>query len=296
MPKIPIVDAHVHLWDPQRFRIPWLDGDTLLERPFGLADYREQTAGLAITAFVYVQVEVAPAYGLSEARTVAALAAEDPRLKAIVAYAPLEDGHCVRAYLDDLVRLSPLIRGVRRITQGEADPAFCLRPAFVEGVRQLADYDLSCDLCLYHTQLGPTVELVRHCPDVRFMLDHIAKPGIRAGEIERWRTELSALADLPNVWCKISGVVTEADHSSWTSAQISPYINHALAVFGEDRVLFGSDWPVVLKAANYRRWVETLDELTAGLSETARAKLWATNAQRFYRTGGVEGFTSPQTN
>lgn len=283
MPAIPIVDAHVHLWDPERQRIPWLDGDPLLERPFGLTDYWAQTAGLDIAAFVYVQVEVAPAYGLTEARMVAALAAEEPRLQAIVAYAPLEDGRRVRGYLDDLVGLSPLIRGVRRITQGEADPAFCLRPAFIEGVRQLADYDLSCDLCLYHTQLGSTVELVRQCPEVRFMLDHIAKPGIRIGEIERWRAELSALADLPNVWCKISGVVTEADHTSWSVEQIKPYITHALAVFGEDRVAFGSDWPVLLKAADYRRWVATLDTLTVGLSRTAQAKLWAENARRFYR-------------
>ncbi len=283
MPEIPIVDAHVHLWDPERQRIPWLDGDPLLERPFGLTDYWAQTAGLDIAAFVYVQVEVAPAYGLTEARMVAALAAEEPRLQAIVAYAPLEDGRRVRGYLDDLVGLSPLIRGVRRITQGEADPAFCLRPAFIEGVRQLADYDLSCDLCLYHTQLGPTVELVRQCPEVRFMLDHIAKPGIRISEIERWRAELSALADLPNVWCKISGVVTEADHASWSVEQIKPYITHALAVFGEDRVAFGSDWPVLLKAADYRRWVATLDTLTVGLSRTAQAKLWAENARRFYR-------------
>lgn len=283
MPEIPIVDAHVHLWDPERQRIPWLDGDPLLDRPFGLTDYWAQTAGLDIAAFVYVQVEVAPAYGLTEARMVAALATEEPRLQAIVAYAPLEDGRRIRGYLDDLVGLSPLIRGVRRITQGEADPAFCLRPAFIEGVRQLADYDLSCDLCLYHTQLGPTVELVRQCPEVRFMLDHIAKPGIRISEIERWRAELSALADLPNVWCKISGVVTEADHASWSVEQIKPYITHALAVFGEDRVAFGSDWPVLLKAADYRRWVATLDTLTVGLSRTAQAKLWAENARRFYR-------------
>lgn len=285
MPDAPIVDAHVHLWDPALMRIPWLDGNAALERPFGLAEYREHTAGLEVEAFVYLQVEVAPAYALSEARHVAGLAAEDPRLQAIVAYAPLEDGRRARSFLDDLVRVSPLVRGVRRITQGEPDPAFCLRPGFVEGVRQLPDYGLTCDLCIYHPQLGPTIELVRRCPEVTFMLDHIAKPGIRAGELEPWRAQLAELAELPNVWCKISGVVTEADHAAWTPEQIGPYVAHALAVFGEERVAFGSDWPVVVPAGGYRRWVETLDGLTAHLAPAARRKLWAENARRFYRLG-----------
>jgi L-fuconolactonase len=287
MPDLPIVDAHVHLWDPGLMRIPWLDGDATLERPFGLAEYREHTAGIAIEAFVYLQVEVAPAYGLSEARHVAALAATDPRLRAIVAWAPLEDGARARSYLADLVAISPLVRGVRRITQGEADPAFCLRPGFVEGVKLLPEFGLTCDLCIYHPQLGPTLELVRRCPEVTFMLDHIAKPGIRAGELEPWRSQLAELAALPNVTCKVSGVITEADNERWTLESIAPYVAHALAVFGEDRVAYGSDWPVSLKAGGYRRWVEALDALTADLSPAARRKLWADNARRFYRLEGV---------
>jgi len=283
MPETSIIDAHVHLWDPQRLRIPWLDGNATLNRPFGLAEYAAHTAGLPVEAFVYVQVDVAPAYALTEVRLVAAQAAAEPRLQAIVAFAPLEDGLRVRSYLDDLVRLSPLVRGVRRLTQGEADPAFCLRPGFVEGVRQLADYGLSCDLCLFHPQLGPTIELVRRCPEVHFMLDHIAKPGIRAGELEPWGAQLAELAALPNVVCKLSGVVTEAEYDSWTPESIAPYIAHALAVFGEERVAFGSDWPVVLLASEYRRWVATLDALTSELAPSAKRKLWAENARRFYR-------------
>ena len=286
MPDFPIVDAHVHLWDPELMRIPWLDAVAELNRPFGLAEYRAHTAGVAVAELIYVQVEVAPAYALSEARRAAALAAEEPRLRAIVAYAPLEDGARARSYLDDLVQISPLVRGVRRITQGEADPAFCLRPGFVEGVRLLPAYGLTCDLCIYHHQLGPTVELVRRCPEVTFMLDHIAKPGIRAGAQEPWRAQLAELAALPNVMCKISGVVTEADHAAWTPEQIGPYVAHALAVFGEERVAFGSDWPVVVQAGGYRRWAETLDGLTAHLSPAARRKLWAENARRFYRLEG----------
>lgn len=283
MPPVSIVDAHLHLWDPERFRMPWLDGDATLERPYGPDKYAAHTAGLPIEAMVYLQVDVEPAYGLLEAAWVAALARDEPRLRAIVAWAPIEHGRRARAYLDALVATSPLITGVRRILQGEPDPAFCLRPDFVEGVRLLPEYGLSFDICIYHHQLPGAIELARRCPETRFMLDHIGKPDIRTGAIEPWRAQIAELAALPNVSCKISGVATEADHASWTAETIAPYIAHALEAFGEDRVAFGGDWPVALLATSYRRWVDTLDALTAHLSDAARRKLWAENARRFYR-------------
>jgi L-fuconolactonase len=283
MPDLPIIDAHVHLWDPARFRMAWLDGSDLLGRRYLLDQYRAHTAGLAIEALVYLQVDVAPAYGLLEAQFVAGLAAHDPRIGAIVAWAPLEDGDCARTYLDALVGLSPLVKGVRRIVQSEPDAGFCLRPGFVRGVRLLAEYGLSCDICIQHEQLAATIALVRQCPEVQFMLDHLGKPAIKAGQLEPWRTQLAELAALPNVLCKISGVATEADHAGWTVEQIAPYVRHALDVFGDDRVAFGGDWPVVLLASEYRRWVDALDALTRDRSPAARRKLWAENARRFYR-------------
>jgi L-fuconolactonase len=283
MPETPIIDAHLHLWDPRRFRINWLDGSALLNQPYGLAEYREHTAGIAIAAMVYVQVDVDPAYALLEAAWVAELARQDPRLQALVAYAPVEHGEITRTFLDALVATTPLVRGVRRILQGEPDPAFCLRPGFVRGVELLARYGLSFDLCITHHQLESAIELVRRCPGVQFMLDHIAKPDIRAGLLDPWRAHMRALAALPNVMCKISGIVTEANHQGWTEDDLRPYVEHALDCFGEDRVAFGGDWPVALLATPYRRWVETLDALTTELSADAKRKLWAENAQRFYR-------------
>lgn len=283
MPHVPIVDAHVHLWDPARFRMPWLDGKSLLDRPYLLAEYREHTAGLPIEAMVYLQVEVQPAYALLEAQFVAELARHDERLRAIVAWAPLEDGDCARSYLDALVRISPLVKGVRRIVQDEPDVDFCLRPGFVRGTRLLAEYGLTCDLCIRHPQLAATIELVRQCPEVQFILDHIGKPAIAAGLREPWQAQLAELAALPNVICKISGAVTEADHQGWTEAQLAPYLRHALGVFGPERVAFGGDWPVVLLASEYRRWVDTLGALVAGWPEADARKLWAENARRFYR-------------
>jgi L-fuconolactonase len=283
MPAFPIIDSHVHLWDPQRFRITWIDGDPLLDQAYGLEAFHEHTRGVAIEAFVYLEVNVEPAYALLEARHIAGLMAEDPRLRAIVAWAPLEHGTRLRSYLEALTAIDPRIRGVRRVVQGEPDPGFSARPDFVRGVQLLPEFGLSCDICIKHHQLAATIALVRQCPEVQFVLDHIGKPDIAVGQIDPWRAQIAELAALPNVVCKISGMVTEADHQAWTPADLAPYVAHVIDVFGEDRVLFGGDWPVALLASGYQRWVETLDALTAQLSDGARRKLWAENARRIYR-------------
>jgi len=286
MPDFPIIDAHLHLWDPQRFRMSWLDGNDTLDRPIGLEQYREQTQGIAVEAMVYVEVDVEPHYTLLEAQWVEAFTRDEPRLRGIVAAAPLEYGERARAYLEALVAIGPHIKGVRRLLQGESDPAYCLRPDFVRGVRMLPEFGLSFDICIYHHQLAAVVELVRQCPETSFILDHIAKPDIKNGLLDPWRDQMRALAALPNVVCKVSGMVTEADQQRWTTDDLAPYVAHVLTVFGEDRVVFGGDWPVVLLASSYARWVETLDTLTAHLSPSARHKLWAENARRFYRLSG----------
>ncbi len=280
---LPIVDAHVHLWHPEQFSMPWLAGIPRLNRPYGLRDYREQTQGLPIIAMVYIEVGVERQEALREARHVVDLAREEPRLQAIVAAAPVEHGDTVREHLGSLLAISPLIKGVRRNLQDEAEPDFCLQPAFVTGVRLLAEFNLSFDLCIKHWQLPYVIELVRRCPDTAFILDHLGKPGIKQHLLDPWQADLRKLAELPNVVCKISGMVTEADHEGWQPADLEPYINVVLEAFGEERVLFGSDWPVALLASPYRRWYETLEALTARLSASARRKLWAENAQRFYR-------------
>jgi L-fuconolactonase len=283
MPDFPIVDAHLHLWQPEHFRMPWLDGNDLLNRPYGLDDYRQHTAGIDIAAMIYLEVNVEPAYALLEAQWVAERAQEDPRLQGIVAHAPMEYGDQVRAFLDALVAIDRRVKGVRRLLQSEPDPAFCLRPRFLRAVQLLPEYGLSFDICIYHHQLAGVIELVRRCPDTSFVLDHIGKPGIKEHLLDPWRAQIAELAALPNVLCKISGMVTEADPERWEAEDLRPYVEHVLAAFGEDRVMFGGDWPVALLATEYRRWVETLDALTAHLSPEAKRKLWADNARRFYR-------------
>jgi L-fuconolactonase len=216
MPDFPIIDSHLHLWDPARFRMRWVEGNPILEQPYGLAEYREHTAGIAIEAMVYLQVDVDPAYALLEAQWVAERAAADPRIRAMVPYAPLEDGDQVRSFLDALVATSPLVKGIRRLLQGESDPEYCLQPRFVRGVQLLAEYGLSFDLCIHHDQFPGITELVRRCPEVSFVLDHIGKADIKGGVLDPWREQIAALAAFPNVTCKVSGMVTEADKEHWT--------------------------------------------------------------------------------
>jgi predicted TIM-barrel fold metal-dependent hydrolase len=280
---LPIVDAHMHLWNPEQFSMPWLADVPSLNRPYGLYDYREQTQNLPIMAMVYIEVGVEAQDALREARYVAELVREEPRLQAIVAAAPVEHGAAVRAHLESLVAVSPLIKGVRRNIQDETEPDFCLRPDFVAGVRLLSEYNLSFDLCIKHWQLPGVIELVRRCPHTPFILDHLGKPAIKQHQLDSWQANLRKLAELPNVVCKISGLVTEADHERWQPTDLEPFINVALETFGEERILFGGDWPVVLLASPFHLWYETLAALIARLSLPARRKLWAENARRYYQ-------------
>jgi L-fuconolactonase len=251
--------------------MPWLDDDRVLNRAFEMPDYQRDTSSVPVQALVYVQVDVTPAYALLEAEWAVA-----QPVAGVVAFAPLEDGGVARSYLERLVALGPRVKGVRRLIQSEPDAAFPLR--LVEGLRLLARYDLSFDICIKHHQLGRTVEMVRACPETSFILDHLGKPDVAAGLLEPWRSDISALADLPNVVCKLSGLVTEADHQRWTPTDLAPYVSHVLAAFGPERVLFGSDWPVITHAASYVRWVDTLATLAPG-----QEQLWSANARRVYR-------------
>ena len=174
--------------------------------------------------------------------------------------------------------------GVRRLLERrDEEPGRVLREPFVEAVQLLARHNLPFDLCPRHGQLPEVAALVRRCPEVRFVVDRIAKPGIRAGLREPWRAQMRELAAKPNVVCKISGVVTEADHALWTYDQVAPYVAHAIDCFGFGRTMFGGDWPVSELATRSRRWVEAVDQVTAGTSETDLRKLFCDVAIDFYR-------------
>lgn len=281
MTSFPFVDTHVHFWDPRRLNYSWLGSVPTLNRSFQPADL---TAASPVQpeAIVFVEAGRDPTQNVDEVRWIEELAARDPRVRGIVAHANLERGSTVLAELSALTK-HPLVRGVRRLLQDESDPGFCLRPEFVEGTRQLARFGLSLDLCIRHHQLRSVTELVRRCPEVSFVLDHLGKPGIRDRQLDPWRGDLAELARLPNVRCKISGLVTEADLAAWCLADLRPYIRHAIDAFGFERVMFGGDWPVSTLATSYERWVETLAEAVSDATEAQRDALFRVNGTACYR-------------
>lgn len=282
MLNFPIIDTHLHLWDPTKLRYPWLDDIPVLNKSYLLADYDVATGGYPVEKMVFMQCEVDVAQFMDEAMWVAGLAEQEPRIAAIIPWAPLEQGDAARAVLDEYAR-NPRIKGVRRVIQFEPDIEFCLRPDFVKGVQALADYGMSFDICISHVQLANTIRLVEQCPDVRFMLDHIAKPDIRNHALDPWRDHIKTLAGFENVWCKVSGLVTEADHQQWTPADLKPYIDHVVACFGTERICFGGDWPVVLQAAAWGQWVETLHSALDGVTQAELHRVFRDNAAAFYR-------------
>jgi len=149
----------------------------------------------------------------------------------------------------------------------------------------LAEYDLTCDICISHIHLANTIKLVQQCPNMRFVLDHIGKPDISNKMMHPWKTQLKTLAGMANVHCKMSGVVTEADHEHWHPDNVKPYIDHVFECFGSDRVMFGGDWPPVLQAAGYEKWVQTLLWVVKGIPDHQLRKLFYENAMGFYQLG-----------
>ena len=276
-----IVDTHVHFWDPERLTYEWLNDLPKINIPYLPQTLSERAGDLNIEKIVFVQADAKAEEGLPEAEWVESLVRIDPRVQGIVAFAALEQGEAVHDYLERLIQF-PHVKGVRRLIQSEG-PGFAVQPDFIIGVKLLKEFDLSFDICIKHHQLSDTITLVRQCPEISFILDHVAKPDIAAGLMEPWQAGITELASMPNVVCKISGMVTEADHDNWTRDDLKPYIDHIIASFGIDRVMYGSDWPVQALAADYPEWVEVLTWATADLSQDEQDKLFYRNALAAYR-------------
>ena len=285
MPDFPIIDAHVHLYDVARLSYPWLADVPKLNRTALLADFDAARGAVEVAQIVFAEVAVAPGQHIAEAEFVQELADGDARLAAMIAHAPVEKGDAVAEDLEALSRF-PILRGIRRLIEVERDPGICLEPGFLDGVRCVGRHGLSFDICVKNWGLGHAVELVRRCPDVSFVLDHIGKPDIRHGLREPWWSLIADLARLPNVAVKLSGVVTEADHTAWTREHLVPYVAHVIGCFGFDRVMYGSDWTVAELTHAYPTWVEILDGIVAGASADERRALYGGTARRVYRLPG----------
>jgi L-fuconolactonase len=279
-----IVDSHVHLLDPKNLGYAWTSGAPSLNREVLPADLFAVAKPVEIEQFVFVEVDVDLPQHIAEAAWVQNLAATEPRLTGIVASLPVERGAAIEPEIAELKKL-PLVKAVRRLIQNQPDPDFCVKPDFIAGLKLLARHGLAFDICVYHRHMPNVLKMVAMCPDVRFVLDHIGKPGIKAGLLDPWRAHMTELARFDNVSCKISGVATEADHQNWTRDQLKPYIAHAIEVFGFERAMFGGDWHVAELAIGYPEWVGLVEEVVAGATPEEKRKLFRDNAIGFYRLG-----------
>jgi len=275
-----ILDAHVHVWDPSVLRYPWLDGLPALDRPFLPAAYASATSGIPIDAMILVEANCLPHQTLGEAAFFEQIAVADSRVAGIVAFASLTESKELDRTLDALTA-RPRVRGIRHNIQGEGS-GFCAQSSFVEGVRKVGSRGLTFDLCATHDQLGEVLELVRLCPNTRFVLDHCGKPAIRDRLLDPWRTDIADLAECTNVWCKLSGLVTEASHTGWREADLVPYASHVVEQFGMERVMYGSDWPVLTLATDYAAWFRFIEWFTKGWSDAERRDFYCDNARRGY--------------
>jgi L-fuconolactonase len=282
MIDFPIIDSHIHLLDQKRFGYAWASGAPALNRNWTPDDLAASAKPYEIEGFVFVEVDVDMPQYLDEAEWVDGLSKRDRRVLGAVACLPLERGAAIEPEMARIAKLG-VIRGVRRLIQNQPDPEFALKPGFLEAIRLLPKYSLSFDVCILHSQLPNTLKMMRLCPEVAFVLDHIGKPGIKAGLSEPWRTQIRETAALPNVVCKLSGLTTEADHKSWSREELRPYIDHVVECFGPDRILYGGDWPVSELAGSYLQWLATLDWATSGFSKEEKLKLFHDNAVKTYR-------------
>ena len=220
MIDFPIINSHIHLLDQKRFGYAWASGEPALKRDWTPDDLAASAKPYEIEGFVFVEVDVDMPQYLDEAEWVDDLASHDRRVLGAVVCLPLERGAAIEPEMARIARLKA-IRGVRRLIQNQPDPDYVLKPGFLEAMRLLPKYNLSFDICVLHPQLPNTLKMMRLCPEVAFVLDHIGKPGIEAGLVDPWRAHIREMAALPNVVCKLSGLTTEADHKSLDARAIA---------------------------------------------------------------------------
>ncbi|MFC7588425.1 amidohydrolase family protein [Nonomuraea antimicrobica] len=271
------IDAHHHVWDPSARPHTWLDPAAMapIRRTFTLGDLAGPAAAAGVDGTVLVQVLP----DLAETREFLAMAAGSELVGGVVGWIDLTAPDAA----DTLAALPAGLVGVRHGVQSEPDPAWLNRPDVRRGLAAVAAAGLAYDLLTLPHQLPAAIETVAALPELTFVLDHLSKPPIATGELEPWRSGIRELAARPNVYCKLSGLVTEADWASWRVADLRPYAEVVLEAFGPERVMFGSDWPVCLLAASYEQVTGAAEELCAGLSDGERADVFGDTARRAYR-------------
>lgn len=275
-----IIDSHVHLWDLEKLNYPWLKAEPGIMRTFLARDYNEAMAGWPVDKMVVVQGECEPGSYLDEVRFINGQAAEEPRIQGIVAYAPVEDPRLIPGALEELAKV-PLVKGIRRMYDDH--PPLCYSKTFIEGVKRLAPYRFTFDISVKPHAIPATIRMIEKCPDTQFVLDHLGKPDIAGGGWAAYREHMAVLSSFPHVAAKISGLATEARRNAWTVDDLAPYVHHAVEKWGFDRLLFGSDWPVVLLASSYTKWIDALMHILQDTTPEEKVKIFCSNAAGIYR-------------
>jgi len=271
------IDAHQHFWRYTAAEYGWIDGAMApLRRDYVPADLRHEMARAAFDACVAVQARST----IEETRWLLALAHAHPFIAGVVGWIDLQSADA-RAQLAALADEAKLV-GIRHIVQSEPDDRFMLEPAFCAGIALLEEFGLAYDILIYSRHLTVAAELADRFPAQRFVLDHLAKPQIRSRAIEAWEKDLRELALRPNVWAKVSGLITEADWSTWTPAALRPYLDVAFDCFGAERLMIGSDWPVCTVAGDYARTMSVVVDYVADRPAHERDAVLGGNAQRFW--------------
>jgi L-fuconolactonase len=275
--NVDAIDAHHHLWRYTSAEYGWIDEEMQkLQRDFLARDLIDEIAGAGIDGTVAVQARQT----LDETRWLLDIADDCDAIRGVVGWAPIsgeEFPECMEEF-DGRAKL----KGLRHVIQGEKDEHYILREDFNSGIRTMAGSGLVYDILIYERHLEDTIYFVDEHPDQVFVLDHVAKPLIAAGVMEPWASRMRELGRRENVWCKLSGLVTEARWEAWTPDTLRPYLDVAVEAFGPERLMAGSDWPVCLVASGYKQWFDLLRNYFAGFSSTEQVAVFGGNAVEVY--------------
>jgi L-fuconolactonase len=271
------IDAHHHFWKYSAEEYGWMsDAQAAIRRDFGPEDLKREIDAAGIDGVVSVQARQA----LEENDFLLGYAGKNEWIKGVVGWVPLIDAG-VGKHLEKLAKNEKL-KAVRHVLHDEADDRYMLREDFNRGIALLKDFELVYDILILENGLPQTLQLVDRHPEQVFVLDHIAKPRIKANELAPWQSRIVELSHRPNVYCKVSGMVTEADYEAWTPEQLKPYFDTVLSAFGAKRLMFGSDWPVCLAACEYGRWAEVVRGWVSDLPAADRERILGGTAVEAY--------------
>ncbi|MES2776060.1 MAG: amidohydrolase family protein [Bacteroidota bacterium] len=270
------IDCHQHFWHYNAQKHDWIDDEmAVIRKDFLPQDLMPVLSANGIDGCVAVQADQTEA----ETDFLLQLAKENSFIKGIVGWVDLRADN-ITERLAHYAQFSA-IKGFRHVLQGE-EPGFMLQPAFLNGIASLHEFGFTYDILIFPKHLKAAIELVKQFPEQRFVIDHIAKPYIKAGLIDEWKEDMTAIAQYPNVHCKISGTITEADYHLWKPEDFTPYLDTVVAAFGTSRIMFGSDWPVCLVAADYGKMLGIVQQYFSSFSPAEQEALFGENATRFY--------------